>query len=176
MMVVHFCFDSAQSSAIHEAQSDAPQRRTRGAERCTAPSSTSEVQTPELPACQSAPAHAARLAWARRLRRLTLVPLPWPSPRGLRKRARCAWRRARRENGVPRPPSRHRGTRCCCLRASDAIQLSTPGSSRTSPWLREMPTRPKTGAAMLCSWPSLRRSHRGRSGQAWCSPAPGCSS
>ena len=53
-------------------------------------SSTSEVQTPELAACQSAPAQAARLAWARRLRRLT--PLPWPSPRGLRERApaRCA--------------------------------------------------------------------------------------
>ena len=37
------------------------------------------MQTPELAACQSAPAQAARLAWARRLRRLT--PLPWPSPR-----------------------------------------------------------------------------------------------
>ena len=42
------------------------QRRTRGAERCSAPRSTSEVQTPELAACQSAPAQAARLAWARR--------------------------------------------------------------------------------------------------------------
>ena len=73
---------------------------------------------------------------------------------GLRKRApaRCAWRRARREIGVPRPPSRQLRTRRCFLRASDAIQMSTPGSSRTSPWLREMPTRPKTGAAMLCSW------------------------
>ena len=34
---------------------------------------------PERVACQSAPAQAARLAWARRPRRLT--PLPWPSPR-----------------------------------------------------------------------------------------------
>ena len=56
-------------------------------------------------ACHSAPAQAARLAWARRPRRLT--PLPWPSPRGLRERApaRCAWRRAHRGHGVPRAPS-----------------------------------------------------------------------
>ena len=47
-----------------------------------------------------------------------------------------------------------------CLRASDAIQLSTPCSRRTSPWLHEMPIRPKTGAAMLCSWPGLRRNRR----------------
>ena len=40
------------------------------------------MQTLELAACQSAPAQAARLAWARRPRRLT--PLPWPIPRGLR--------------------------------------------------------------------------------------------
>ena len=152
------------------------QRRTRGAERCSAPSSTSEVQTPELAACQSAPAQAVRLAWARRLRRLS--PLPWPIPLSLRERApaRCAWRRALRGRRVPRPLRRHRGTRRCCLRASDAIQLSTPCSRRTSPWLHEMPIRPKTGAAMLYSWPGLRRSHRGRSGQEWRSPASGCSS
>ena len=65
--------------------------------------------------------------------------------------ARCAWRRAQRGRGVPRPPSRHRGTRRRCVRASDATQLSTPGSARTGPWLREMPFRKKTGAAMLCS-------------------------
>ena len=64
---------------------NAVQRSTRGAERCTAPSSTCEVQTPELAACQSAPAQAvrpawARLAWARRPRRQS--PLPWPSPTG----------------------------------------------------------------------------------------------
>ena len=125
---------------------------------------------------QPAPAQAARLAWARRLRRLT--PLPWPSPRGLRERApaRCAWRRAHRRRGVPRPLRRPRGTRRCCLRASDAIQLSTPCSRRRGPWLHEMPIRPKTGAATPCSWPSLRRSHRGRSGQEWRSPASGCSS
>ena len=34
------------------------QRLTRGAERCSAPSSTSEVRMPELAACQSAPAQA----------------------------------------------------------------------------------------------------------------------
>ena len=63
--------------------------------RFSAPSSTSGVQTPEPVACQSAPAQAARLARARRPRRLT--PLPWPSPRGLRERApaRCAWRKCR---------------------------------------------------------------------------------
>ena len=55
------------------------QRCTRGAERCSAPSSTSGVRMPELAACQSAPAQAARLAWARRFRRLS--PLPWPIPR-----------------------------------------------------------------------------------------------
>ena len=71
--------------------------------RRSTPSSTSEVQTAELAACQSAPAHAARLAWARRPRRLT--PLPWPCPQDLLERApaRCAWRRDRRGNGVPRP-------------------------------------------------------------------------
>ena len=113
------------------------QRRTRGAERCSAPNSTSEVQTPELAACQSAPAQAARLAWTRRLRHLS--PLPWPIPRCLRERApaRCAWRRAHRGRGVPRPLRRPRGTRRCCLRASDAIQLSTRCSRRTSPWLHE---------------------------------------
>ena len=37
-----------------------------------------------------------------------------------------------------------------------------------------MPTRPKTGAAMLCSWPSRGKSHRGRSGQAWRSRAHDC--
>ena len=36
-------------------------------------------------ACQSSQAQAARLAWARRPRRMT--PLPWPSPRSLRERA-----------------------------------------------------------------------------------------
>ena len=34
------------------------------------------MQTPELAACQSAPAQAVRLAWARRLRRLTPLPRP----------------------------------------------------------------------------------------------------
>ena len=38
-----------------------------------------EVSMPEPVACQSARAQAARLAWARRPRRLT--PLPWPIPR-----------------------------------------------------------------------------------------------
>ena len=71
------------SPGRHQAQSDAP-------------SWTSGVRTPEVAACQSSQAQAARLAWARRPRRLT--PLPWPSPRGLRKRAP-----ARRGNGVPRP-------------------------------------------------------------------------
>ena len=61
-----------------------------GAERCSAPSWTSGVRTPELAARQPSQAQAARLAWARRPRRLT--PLPLPSPRGLRERApaRCA--------------------------------------------------------------------------------------
>ena len=36
-------------------------RRTRGAERCSAPGWTCEAQMPELAACQSAPAQAARL-------------------------------------------------------------------------------------------------------------------
>ena len=84
-----------------------------GAERCSAPSWTSGVRTPELAACQSSQAQAARLAWARRPRRLT--PLPWPSPRGLRERVppRCAWQRARRGSGVPRPlrPERHAHSR-----------------------------------------------------------------
>ena len=70
------------------------QSHTRATERCSAPGSTCEVRMPERVACQSAPAQAARLAWARRPHRLT--PLPWPIPRGLRERApaRCAWRRA----------------------------------------------------------------------------------
>ena len=151
-------------------------RRTRGAERCSAPNWSWEVQTPELAACQSTPAQAARLAWARRPRRMS--PLPWPSPRGPRERApvRCAWRRARLRRGARLRERRQLRTRRCCVLASDSILSSTPGSSRRGPRLREMPIRPKTGAAMPCSWPSRRRSHRGRSGQAWCSPAPGCSS
>ena len=40
--------------------------------------------------------------------------------------ARCAWRRAHRGHGARRPLRRPRGTRRCCLRASHAIQLSTP--------------------------------------------------
>ena len=74
--------------------------------------------------------------------------------------ARCAWRRAHRGRGVQRPLRRHRGTRRCCMRASDAVQLSTPCSRRTSPWLHEMPIRPKTGAAMPCSWPRHQTSRR----------------
>ena len=95
---------------------------TPGAERCSASSWTSGVQTPEPVACQSG------LAWARRPRRL--MPLPRPSPQGLLERApaRCAWRRPHRGKGVPRPLRRPRGTRRCCLRASVAIQLSKPGT------------------------------------------------
>ena len=51
------------------------QRRTRGAERCSAPSST--CRRWRLAACQSAPAQAALLAWARRPRRLTPLPCPF---------------------------------------------------------------------------------------------------
>ena len=53
---------------------NAVQRRAPGAVRCTAPSWTSEVRTPELAASQSAQVSAvlARQAWARRLRRQTL--------------------------------------------------------------------------------------------------------
>ena len=58
---------------------------------------------------------------------------------------------------------------------SDSIQSSTPGFSRRGPSLRGLPTRPKTGAAMLCLWPSLRRRCQGWSGQAWRSLALGCS-
>ena len=51
-------------------------RRTPGAVRCSAPNWSWEVQTPAPAVCQSAPAQAARLAWARRPRRLS--PLPGP--------------------------------------------------------------------------------------------------
>ena len=44
------------------------QSHTRAAERCSAPGSTCEVRMPERVVCQSAPARAARLAWARRPR------------------------------------------------------------------------------------------------------------
>ena len=54
-----------------------------GAVRCTAPSRTSGVRM--LRSWWQAPAPVTRLAWARRLRRLT--PLPWPIRRGLRERA-----------------------------------------------------------------------------------------
>ena len=64
---------------------NAVQRRIPGAVRCTPPSWASEVRMSQLVARQSAPARVVRLAWARRLRRLT--PLPWPSPRGLPERA-----------------------------------------------------------------------------------------
>ena len=54
-------------------------RRTPSVERCSVSSWTWEVQTPELAACQSATALAARLAWARRLRRLSTLPCPIPA-------------------------------------------------------------------------------------------------
>ena len=46
-----------------------------------------------------------------------------------------AWRRAHRGRGVPRPLRRPRGTRRCCLHASDAIQLSAscPFGRRLAP-------------------------------------------
>ena len=55
-------------------------------------------------------------------------------------------------------------------------RCSRPCSRRRGPSLREPPSRPKTGAAMPRSWPSLRTSRRGRSGQEWRSAASGCSS
>ena len=62
---------------------NAVQRCTPGAVRCTTPSWTSEVRMPELAACQSAQVQAvlAHQRWARRFRRLTL--LPWPIPQVL---------------------------------------------------------------------------------------------
>ena len=38
-----------------------------------------------------------------------------------------------------------------CGHAVDANRCTTPGSCRRGPWWRELPIRPKTGAAMPCS-------------------------
>ena len=82
---------------------------------------------PELVACQScqsAPARAVRLAWARRLRRLT--PLPWPSPRAFG----CGlWLDLSREQ-------RASGVQLVCLFALDAILCSRPCS-----WQRSVTAR-----------------------------------
>ena len=45
----------------------------------------------------------------------------------------------------------------------DATQWPSPRGLGSGPW-REL-LRPKSSSRMLSSWPSLRRSHRGRSGQ-----------
>ena len=154
------------------------QSHTRAAERCSAPGSTCEVRMPERVACPSPPAHAARLAWARRppLRRRSLLPSPTsadPLQPGL---VRCAWRRDHRGNGAPWPLRLHPGKLRHCGRAVGAIPWSRPCPRPRCPRLRELPILPRTGAAMACSWPGLRRSHRGRRGQEWRSPASGCSS
>ena len=87
---------------------DAVQRRTAGAVRWTVPCWTSEAQTRELAADQSAPPQA-RLAWARHLPMSDAsAKVPFHVVFGSAP-ARCAWRRAHRERGVPRPPSRGRG-------------------------------------------------------------------
>ena len=145
------------------------QSHTRAAERCSAPGSTCEVRMPERVACQSAPAQAARLAWARRprLRRRSLLPSPTsadPPQLGL---VRCAWRRDHRGNGAPWPLRLHPGKLRRCGRAVGAIPCSRHCPRPRCPRLRELPILPRTGAAMLCSWPSRRRSHRGRRGQEW---------
>ena len=85
---------------------------------------------PELVACQSAPAQAVRLAWARRLRRLT--PLPWPIPPGLRERAlaRSVSRTSRQWRAARWFYEWTRGIRRCSVRAIDAIPCSRSCSRR----------------------------------------------
>ena len=140
-------------------------RRTPGAVSCSAPNWSWEVQTPELAACQSAPAQAARLAWARRPRRLS--PLPWPSPLGLRERApaRCAWRKAHHGRGAPAASADG------FFEVGIAVGTqATPPSCPSLALVQEVsdcarcPLGRRLAPPMLCSWPSRRRSHRGRSG------------
>ena len=107
----------------------------------------------ELAACQSAQVRRHRHAVECRLRHRPML-LPWPTPANPPQPAlvaRHAWRRVHRRSGC----------------ASDANQSSTPGFCRRGPWLHEPPIRPKTGAAMPCSWRRRRTSRRGRSGQEW---------
>ena len=75
------------------------QSHTRAAERCSASGKTSEVRMPERVACQSAPAQAARLAWARRprLRRRSLLPSPIGGPSSAGSGVMCLAKRSSRE-------------------------------------------------------------------------------
>ena len=138
---------STRSSTVYQAQCDAPLQAGH--------------RMPELPACQSAPARVARLAWARH------------SPRGLLERAlaRFLSRTTRQWRPARWPLQQPRENRRRCVRAINAIPCSRPCSLS-----ERAPILPMTVAHMPCSWPSLRRCHRGRSGREWRSPAPGCSS
>ena len=60
----------------------------------------------------------------------------------------------------PRPLRLHPGKLRRCGRAVDAIPCSRHCPRPRCPRLRELPILLRTGAAMLCSWPSLRRSRR----------------
>ena len=141
---------------------NAVQRRTPGAVRCTAPSWTSEVQTPELAACQPAPVQA-RLAWARRLRRLT--PLPWPFPRGL-------WERALARS-VSRTTRQWRAARCLCNSLAEIIvavcaQL-TPSRAPDLAYVAEDCRRHALFMAKPSNEPSRteRRNHSRTMGSTW---------
>ena len=142
LMVVHFCQDSAWSSAVPEAQSDAPLQV--GHRRCRR-RSWRHVNQLRL--------KVVRLAWARRLRRLTLLPRPMPrifgSGLGLEVLG---------EELIA-------GVECRGLRHGiaefdvTAFAQLTPGFCRKGPRWRAT-IRPLTVAAMPCSSPRRRTSRR----------------
>ena len=101
---------------------------------------------PERVACQSAPAQAARLAWARhpRLRRRSLLPSPTLADPSAGSGAMCLAKRSSREWSAA--ASSTASLKALSLWARGAIPCSRPCPRPRCPRLRELPILPRTGA------------------------------